>query len=86
MDRVQHVIGIVTMRKEGKDEAARALLRSWPPPAPQNAVQAWARFFLAGRGKEARALEATAPPEMDRWSGDAEYRLVRSTLDALGIP
>ncbi|MBK7257558.1 MAG: DUF5107 domain-containing protein [Ignavibacteriae bacterium] len=86
MDRVQHVIGIVTMRKEGKEEAARALLRSWPPPAPQNAVQAWARFFLDGKGKEARALEATAPPEMDRWSGDAEYRLVRSTLDALGIP
>ncbi len=84
-DRVQHVIGIVTMRMEGKRDAAWDLQRSWLPPVPQQPVHVWARSFLEGKTNEIAVLEATAPPSMDSWSGDAEYRLVRTTLDALGI-
>jgi hypothetical protein len=84
-DRVQHVIGVLVLRAEGKKDGAAALLKSWLPHGAQSAIQKWASAFLGGNGKELRAIEAAAPREMDRWSGDPDFLVVRNTLQELDI-
>jgi tetratricopeptide (TPR) repeat protein len=84
-DRAQHLIGILSLRAEGRTTEAAALLQEWKRHATEHAAQTWSWEFLEGRTKQLRALEAAAPKEMDPWSGDADFLLVRNTVRALGL-
>jgi hypothetical protein len=84
-DRVQHVIGALSLRAAGKEREAEKLLSDWRTRAPGAAAPAWARMVFEGRSQDAQAPGTDAASALDRWSGDPELVLVGEALRGIGL-
>jgi tetratricopeptide (TPR) repeat protein len=84
-DRVQHIIGALSLRAAGKEREAQKLLTDWRSRAPAAVAPAWARMVFDRRDDAAQTPGTDAASALDRWSGDPEIVLVGEALRGIGI-